>query len=292
MERVRDTVSIARDIKESQNHRSTTLSELIVATLGSVWDEVASDNKASFLLFLTACAERIGQLLSIESLGQEAGGKPHVLIREWLELLTEARIIFFLKPTTEITCELQQEHVKIYFYDLGFASQLLGLPTIELLLSSNHWGSLVENCLVLTLLDLYGLKQLSFWRDTEGREIDVVLTVPAPADLSLRAEDEDKYCDQQEQSPAQFHDAPFLTFCIEIKSNDEFQPEACKHLLFLSDCLGLETYRYAVVYLGQESGVHHQYVAVVPATELEAYITAEQNAEEALRSAEPRSSVF
>ncbi len=54
-------------------------------------------NLSGFRKFLNLCAGRVGQLLDITSLGDEAGVS-HTTAREWLSLLEAGYIVFLLQP--------------------------------------------------------------------------------------------------------------------------------------------------------------------------------------------------
>ena len=67
---------------------------------------------------------------------------------------------------------------KLYFYDTGVASHLLGIQSAEQLESHYIRGPLFENLVVNELLKLRfnagKESNLHFWRDSHGREIDIL----------------------------------------------------------------------------------------------------------------------
>lgn len=131
-----------------------------------------------FQKFVRLCAGRVGQLLNLQSLANDAGVS-HTTARNWLTLLEASFIIFILQPYHRNISKRLIKSPKLYFYDVGLASYLLGLEN-ELQVSRDPLrGNLFENMAVAELLKYryhQGKKNnLSFYRDSSGNEVDVLL---------------------------------------------------------------------------------------------------------------------
>ncbi len=131
-----------------------------------------------FQKFVRLCAGRIGQVLNLQSLGNDAGIS-HTTARAWVTLLEAGYILFLLKPWYRNISKRLIKSPKIYFYDVGLAAWLLGMES-ELHVSRDPLrGSLFENlALTETLKYRYnrGRKNtLAFYRDSRGNEVDMIL---------------------------------------------------------------------------------------------------------------------
>jgi|694.fasta_scaffold07306_19 predicted AAA+ superfamily ATPase len=130
-----------------------------------------------FQRFVRICAGRIGQLLNLESLGNDTGVSAPT-IKEWISILEASFIIFRLCPYFENFGKRLVKSPKIYFTDVGLASYLLGIETTEQVSRDPLRGHLVENLVVLELMKArlnQGLDpQLYYFRDSQGHEVDLI----------------------------------------------------------------------------------------------------------------------
>ena len=79
-----------------------------------------------FERFLKLCAGRVGQLLNLQSLGNDAGVS-HSTARAWLTLLEASYIVLLLQPWHANLSKRLIKSPKLYFHDVGLAAFLLGL---------------------------------------------------------------------------------------------------------------------------------------------------------------------
>ncbi len=130
-----------------------------------------------FALFVRLLAGRIGGLVNLESMGNEIGISAST-VREWLSLLEASHIIFRLQPYYENFGKRLIKSPKIYFTDTGLACYLLGIENSEQLQRDPLRGQLFENLMILELVKArcnQGLDpNLYFYRDSQGKEVDVV----------------------------------------------------------------------------------------------------------------------
>ena len=134
-------------------------------------------NLASFRRFVRLCAGRVGQLINLTSLGSDAGVS-HTTVREWLTVLEASYIVFQLPPFHTNIRKRLIKSPKLYFYDVGLASYLIGIEHAVQVATHPLRGSLFENVVVTEALKhrLNRGRQfnLSFFRDAQGLECDLL----------------------------------------------------------------------------------------------------------------------
>ena len=133
-------------------------------------------NLSSFQRFVRLCAGRVGQLLNLSSLGADAG-VTHTTAREWLTVLEASYIIFQLQPYRSNVRKRLVKSPKLYFYDVGLASYLIGIENAKQIATHPLRGSLFENAVVIEALkhrfNRGGQPNLSFFRNVKGLECDL-----------------------------------------------------------------------------------------------------------------------
>lgn len=131
----------------------------------------------AFQRFVRMCAARTGQLLNLSSLANDCG-ITHNTAKAWVSVLEASYIVFLLQPYHRNLNKRLVKTPKLYFYDSGLASWLLGIQTMEQLATHSMRGALFETWVIGELLkkrynqalpaDIY------FWRDRAGNEVDVL----------------------------------------------------------------------------------------------------------------------
>ena len=134
-------------------------------------------NLSAFRRFLRLCAGRVGQLVNLSSLGSDAGVS-HTTARHWLTLLEAGYVIFQLPPFHVNIRKRLVKSPKIYFYDVGLASHLIGIERPEQIATHPLQGALFENMVVAEAVK-YRFNRgrrfnLSFFRDRQGLETDLL----------------------------------------------------------------------------------------------------------------------
>ena len=132
---------------------------------------------AEFQKFLRLCAARIGQVLNINNLCNEAGISNHTA-KSWLSILEASYLIIKLQPYYENFGKRSIKSPKIYFTDVGLASYLLDIHNVDQIKRDPLRGQLVENMVVVELLK-YRLNHnmpanFYFYRDNNMNEVDIV----------------------------------------------------------------------------------------------------------------------
>ena len=135
-------------------------------------------NLETFTRFVSLLAGRAGQLLNASSLGADAG-VTHVTARKWISILQESYIIHLLRPHHANFSKRLVKSPKVYFVDTGLLCYLLGIRRVEDLATHPLRGAIFENFVVSELTKVFlhqGIRPpLSFWRDSNGREVDVIV---------------------------------------------------------------------------------------------------------------------
>jgi predicted AAA+ superfamily ATPase len=136
---------------------------------------------ALFMKFVKLCAGRCGQILNMQSLGNDCGidGKT---VQAWLHILQSSYIIYLLRPYYNNFNKRIIKAPKLYFYDTAVNCSLLGIQSLKELSLHSMKGALMENLLIIDLLKQRlnkGLQDnLYYWRDKTGNELDVLIDGP------------------------------------------------------------------------------------------------------------------
>lgn len=135
-------------------------------------------NLVTFERFLKLCAGRIGQLLNMNSMAVELGVDTKT-IGAWISVLETSFVVFRLQPYYKNFNKRIVKMPKLYFYDTGLASALLGIQNSTQIDVHPFRGPLFENMLVVDFLKTRFNKaktnNLYFWRDNAGNEVDLLL---------------------------------------------------------------------------------------------------------------------
>lgn len=179
-----------------------------------------------FNTFLTLCATRVGEVLNLSSLANDCDVSAETA-RSWLSMLEASFLVLRLQPYHRNYGKRLIRSPKMYFYDTGLASNLLGLEDAAQLLESNSRGNLFENAVVVEIVKQAEAQgrtpKLYFWRDSGQKEIDLIV--------------------EKGGHPWQL---------IEIKSSTTYRPSAFATLTDLGDTLQVPEERRYVVYGGTE----------------------------------------
>ncbi len=132
-----------------------------------------------FKTFLKLCASRVGQLLNLSSLSNEAGiSLPTV--KSWLSILESSYIVYQLSPFYNSFNKRLVKSTKLYFYDTGLVSFLLGLSSGEAVRDSEFKGALFENLVINEYvkqnMHRNAHHEFYYWRDSNGHEVDLMVS--------------------------------------------------------------------------------------------------------------------
>ncbi|HRY83637.1 MAG TPA: ATP-binding protein [Candidatus Cloacimonadota bacterium] len=136
-------------------------------------------NLREFSRFVSLCAHRTGQLLNLSSLALDCAVDTKT-ISSWISILEASYLIYLLKPHYNNLNKRLIKAPKLYFLDVGLASYLMGIRAQS---DAEHHplrGELFETMVVGELIKYYlnrGIvPPLSFFRDSRGHEIDIIIS--------------------------------------------------------------------------------------------------------------------
>jgi uncharacterized protein len=131
-----------------------------------------------FRKFIYLLAHHTGQLMNFNRLSKELGMDIKT-VQRWFSLLETSYIVFTLKPWHKNFSKRLMKSPKMYFYDTGLVSFLLGIASEDELILSSYKGALFENFAVTELLKAHLNRGVSrnffYWRDSNGNEIDLII---------------------------------------------------------------------------------------------------------------------
>lgn len=141
-------------------------------------DDNGITNIVGFRKVLTACSAFIGNLVNYSDIAN-AGGVSVPTAKKWLNVLQNMGIIFLLNTYANNELKRLIKTPKLYFCDTGLAAYLSMWTTKDVLMHGAASGHFFENYVVGELLRGYAYSNtkanLSFYRDTAQREIDVIV---------------------------------------------------------------------------------------------------------------------
>ncbi len=134
-----------------------------------------------FQRFVRMCAARSAQLLNLSSLANDCGISS-VTAKQWLSVLETSYLVAIVQPYHRNFGKRLVKTPKLYFLDVGLMAWLLGIRDDASVATHSVRGALFETWAVSELIkqrfnqgqpaDLY------FWRDSLGREVDIVYETP------------------------------------------------------------------------------------------------------------------
>jgi len=138
----------------------------------------AIENLNTFTRFLGLCAGRVGQILNLTSLANDARIAVNTA-KAWLSLLEASFIIYLLQPYYRNFNKRLIKSPKLYFYYVGVASSLLKISNAEMIRSHYAYGSLFENLVISEIIKSYYHRGMHpsvyYWRESNGTEIDCII---------------------------------------------------------------------------------------------------------------------
>jgi uncharacterized protein len=134
-------------------------------------------NLSQFESFLKLCAANIGQMLNKNRFANDIG-VDNKTIDSWLSVLQASFVIHLLPSHFANFRKRVVKSPKLYFYDVGLASYLLGIKNIEHVQSHPLKGSLFENLIIIeklkSKLNRVEDPSLYYFRDNVGNEVDLL----------------------------------------------------------------------------------------------------------------------
>ena len=159
----------------SQIFYSSYLSTYIERDVRELFDAIDS---LKFLRFITAVAERCGQMLNVADIARDADIN-QTQAKNWLGILETLGIIFYLHPYFNNLLKRLVKTPKLYFYDTGLVCYLTKWSNAETLVNGAMNGAVLENYVVAEIMKTYlnsGKEPyMYYYRDKDAKEIDIVI---------------------------------------------------------------------------------------------------------------------
>ncbi|NHM16577.1 DUF4143 domain-containing protein [Eggerthellaceae bacterium zg-887] len=136
-------------------------------------------NERKFYSFMVAAAARTGQLLNASDIANTVDVDVKT-VQGWISVLQASGIIHVMQPFWTNTTKRLAKTPKIFFMDTGLACHLTGWNTPDQLRLGAVSGHMFETFAVSEVLKSYmnagrDLREVSFYRDSQKREIDLVI---------------------------------------------------------------------------------------------------------------------
>ena len=96
-------------------------------------------------------------------------------VRRWLDVLTQTFMLRQLQPWHQNLGKRQVKAPKLYFRDTGLLHALMGLPTLDALLTHPRCGASWEGFALEQVLRLAAPDEAYFWATHNGAELDLLL---------------------------------------------------------------------------------------------------------------------
>ncbi len=133
-----------------------------------------------FKKFMKLCAGHVGQIFNASQLANETGVSVNT-IKSWMSVLETSFIVYLLPPWYDNIKKRLIKSPKLFFYDVGLASYLLGLRNPMHVQRDPLRGGLFENLVITEIIKKYynsGIAaDIFFYRDKNGNEVDAVLPI-------------------------------------------------------------------------------------------------------------------
>jgi len=132
---------------------------------------------SQFKIFIFQLAGQAGQVLNLNAIAKDTAISPPTA-KAWMSLLESSYLCFRLQPYYRNFKKRTIKRPKLYFHDTGLLCHLLGIKTKADLLSNHQYGGIFENFIISEIVknnyhfDLG--KEYWFWRDSNGKEIDLL----------------------------------------------------------------------------------------------------------------------
>lgn len=142
---------------------------------------------SEFQRFVELCAGRTAQLLNLSSLAGDCGiSQPTA--KNWISILEVSFIAFRLRGFHANLRKRLVRMPKIHFYDTGLVCWLLGIRSPEQLRTHPLRGAIFESWVVSEFVKYQTNRRettraLSFYRDQNGTEIDLIIETPSHLQL-------------------------------------------------------------------------------------------------------------
>ena len=143
-----------------------------------VKDLVDLKDESKFYNLLILVASLTGQEINYDNLAKQIGVSA-TSIKKWISIMVKTGIIYLIEPYYETSWTKRiVKSPKVYFFDTGIASYLLGIDSKETLARSFLKGRLFETFVINEIRKTYendgDHTKFYYYRDYEQHEVDIV----------------------------------------------------------------------------------------------------------------------
>ena len=139
-------------------------------------EEALSRNLQLFSRFMEVAAQSDGEILVYKNIAQDCG-IDYRTVKSYFEILEDTLLGYLLPAFTLSKKRKAVASPKFYYYDVGIANYLMGRKSMQL--GSDDFGHAFEHLIVQELMAWIGYhrsdEKLSYWRTSNGYEVDVVV---------------------------------------------------------------------------------------------------------------------
>ena len=123
---------------------------------------------------LKICAYNTGQLLNTSQIGTMLGITHHT-VKKYINILNQTFVVRRLEPYYRNLGKRLVKTPKVYIRDVGLLHSFLDITNFDDLMAHPVFGMSWESLVVENVLTLLNDWQHSFYRDSNGNEVDLVL---------------------------------------------------------------------------------------------------------------------
>lgn len=120
----------------------------------------------------------IGNPININAISKKTGCNKKI-IKNYIRLLTRLKIIHFLKPYEVENLKYITKSERLFFYNFKFLTNILGIKTIEELLSKNFGQNIIKAYIVNQIMNCFKNQNLNYkynyLENSNGIEVDLIV---------------------------------------------------------------------------------------------------------------------
>lgn len=147
-------------------------------------------DQSLFIRFIKLVAGRVGQILNVAGLASDCAISP-ITVRSWLSILEASYIVFQLQPHHKNFNKRLVKNPKLYFFDTGLLSYLLGINSLNQIGSHYAIGAIFENLVISEYIKhQYNMVKRTnsfFWLDKHKKEIDLLIDIDRLIPIEIKA---------------------------------------------------------------------------------------------------------
>lgn len=130
-----------------------------------------------FKRFIRLLASRVGQILNLSEFSRDLGVSVPT-IKRWISILEAAYVVFLLPPYYKNFGKRLVKSPKLYFWDVGLVSSLVGIETRDQYANGPMAGAIFENYVISELMKdraHTGVNgEFYYFRTNHGMEVDLI----------------------------------------------------------------------------------------------------------------------